>query len=482
MRTVQQADNDVMQLRACEITIVVTVVIAVGCRTAPKPPAGCESESRSRRATMIRQVAGDTAAAAAAHSIRAAYSSLTEPFAYLRAWESGIVEKRVIGRSRGELPPICADRPTLDVAALEEYARRISKSEASPAGIRLCIDGEDARSSVHEVIESAHCRIDVLMYLWGSDTIGWEVARHLAAKAGPNLPVRVLVDGGGNLLQGEPKEATTAEVNAAVCWLAAQPCVTVIRTRDPCYRLDHRKLVVADGCIAWSGGRNFVDAAFFEAHDLTYTVTGPLAGQMASLFDDYWERQGGTPNQSKPTIAEPTDPNAKARIVRTTPTERAIAKILYDAVIFAQHHVYAENPYFSDNHLIGLLIKARRRGVDVRVVLTLHSDSKIFDRSNRVIANRLLAAGIRVYLYPGMTHAKALAVDGVWAYTGTGNFDNLSLRHNRELGLAINEGPVIGELEERLFLADMQDEWELTEPLPVGPLDYLAEFLASTFT
>ena len=65
---------------------------------------------------------------------------------------------------------------------------------------------------------------------------------------------------------------------------------------------------------------------------------------------------------------------------------------------------------------------------------------------------------------------------------GTGNFDNLSLRHNRELGLAINEGPVIGELEERLFLADMQDEWELTEPLPIGPLDYLAEFLASTFT
>jgi cardiolipin synthase len=476
------ADNDGMQLRAWPFSILGTVLLAVGCRMTPTPPAGCESASMSRRGTFIRQVAADTRAAAADHPIRAGYSSLTEPFAYFRAWESGLVEKRTFGKRRGELPPICPDRPTLDVAALEEYSRRIAKSEASPAAVRLCIDGEDARCALHEVIDGAQCRLDVLMYLWGSDTIGWEVARHLAAKAGPNLPVRVLIDGGGNLLQGEPKEASTAEVNAAVCWLAAQPCVSVIRTRDPWFRLDHRKLVVADGCVAWSGGRNFVDSAFFKAHDLTYTVRGPLAGEMADLFENFWRGQGGAPSDYQPPKSPPDQANAQARVVRTTPTERAIAKILYDAVLYSRHHVYAENPYFSDNHMIGLLVQARRRGADVRVVLTLDSDSTIFDRSNRVIANRLLAAGVRVYLYPGMTHAKALAVDGVWAYTGTGNFDNLSLRHNRELGLAINDGPIIGELEERLFLADMQDEWELTEPLPVGPLDYLAEFLASTFT
>ena len=152
------------------------------------------------------------------------------------------------------------------------------------------------------------------------------------------------------------------------------------------------------------------------------------------------------------------------------------------AVLYSRHHVYAENPYFSDNHLIACWCKRSRRGADVRVVLTLDSDSRIFDRSNRVIANRLLAAGIRVYLYPGLMHAKVLAVDGVWAYTGTGNFDNLSLRHNRELGIVISEGRSSPRSNRRLFLADMPDEWEMTEPLPVGPLDYLAEFLASTFT
>jgi cardiolipin synthase len=471
-----------MRLRAGQFATVLITLVALGCRTSPARIAGCDARSASRRLTVARQVAADTFVTAAARPARSLYASLTEPGAFFYAWGSGLVEKRITLRRLNSPPPICADRPTLDTAALEADAQRVSRESPSPADVRLYIDGEDARSSLADVIESATCRLDVLMYLWGDDTIGWEVARHLASKASPCLPVRVLIDGGGNLMQGEPKDATTAEVNRAVCWLSEQPCVTVIRVRDPLYRLDHRKLVVTDNCVAWSGGRNFVDEAFFKSHDLSYTVSGPLAAEMAETFDDFWQLQGGSASPVTAGPTQPADANAEARLVRTTPTRHDFARILYETVAKSRHHVYVENPYFSDNHLIALLAKARNRGADVRAVLTLDSDSKIFNRSNRVIANRLLAAGVRVYLYPGMTHAKVLAVDGVWAYTGTGNFDNLSLRHNRELGLAINEGPIIQELEERLFLADMQDEWELTEPLPVGPLDYLAEFVASTFT
>ena len=86
------------------------------------------------------------------------------------------------------------------------------------------------------------------------------------------------------------------------------------------------------------------------------------------------------------------------------------------------------------------------------------------------MANRLLRAGIRVYLYPGMTHVKAVVVDGVWAYLGTGNLDPLSLRHNYELGLAISDGPVIADLEQRLFVEDMRPETELMRPLPAREL------------
>jgi cardiolipin synthase len=293
--------------------------------------------------------------------------------------------------------------------------------------------------------------------------------------------VRVLVDGGGNMLQGEPKGATASELNRTVCWLASQPHVELLRTRNPYSRFDHRKLVVADGRVAWSGGRNFTQSAFFTAHDFTYTLAGPLAGQIAELFEEFWRDQGGTPCGPLPPSPPPADANSAARVVRTRVTQRQLQQSVYLAVERARHHVYVENPYFSDSRLQLLLAEARRRGADVRAVMTLADDSEAVNHANRVVANRLLRAGVRVYVYPGTTHAKALAVDGVWAYAGSGNFDPLSFRHNRELGLAIGGGPIIAEMEDRLFRADFRPEWELTEPLTVTAFDHLLDFLAGTF-
>lgn len=86
-------------------------------------------------------------------------------------------------------------------------------------------------------------------------------------------------------------------------------------------------------------------------------------------------------------------------------------------------------------------------------------------------------------VHPSSSHRElklnlVVRLDGVWAYTGTGNFDSLGLRHNRELGLAVNAGPVVREIEERLFFPDLKPAWELTEPLPLSPIDYLYELAA----
>jgi cardiolipin synthase len=351
--------------------------------------------------------------------------------------------------------------------------------------VQLHIAGADALAALHRVIDQAGSRIDILMYLWDSDPVGEEIAVHLAARAAAGVRVRVLVDGGGNLIDGLPKEASAAEVNRVVCWLAHQTHVEVIRTRNALVRFDHRKLVVADGRLAWSGGRNFTRPSFSEDHDLSYTLTGLLAVEMADIFDDFWHREGGNVGKDKPDPDHAPEPffhtavNASARLLRTRPVRRDLALVLYRAVNRARHHIYIENPYFADARLVVLLARARQRGADVRVVMTIQCDSEVLNHSNRVTANRLLAAGIRVYLFPGMTHVKATEVDGRWAYLGTGNFDSLSLRHNRELGLAVGAGPLIAELEERLFLADLRPEWELTEPLPLSVKDYLAEAVAS---
>ncbi|MFL5245729.1 MAG: phospholipase D-like domain-containing protein [Gemmataceae bacterium] len=429
---------------------------------------------------LARQLVTDTAVAVVSHPARSAYNLLTEPAVYLRAAAVGLLDKRIASRLVRKPPPI-EDRGTLNPTVLEAKLAQVAGNDLSPAKIELFVHGGDALASLHRVIREANSRIDVLMYLWDSDAIGEEIAVSLASRAGPDLPVRVLVDGGGNMISGLPPNASAAEANRIVCWLARQPYVEVMRTRNPAARFDHRKLVLADGQVAWSGGRNFTAASFFDYHDLSYTLEGPLAAEMAEVFDNFWHAQGGASALPLPGASDVTFANASARLVRTRPVKRQLADVLYTAVDQAQHHVYLENPYLTDARLLAKLARARQRGADVRVVLTIHSDSKIIDSSNKVTANRLLRAGIRVYLYPGVTHVKATAVDSAWAYIGTGNFDALSMRHNRELGVAIAPGPVVTALESDLFEPDFRPEWELTEPLPLTGPEYFFEGLASLF-
>ncbi len=434
-----------------------------------------------RAALVAGQLAADTAVQTACHPVGSVGVVLIEPAMAAAEALTGVFRKRLALHLTPSPRPLAPCRPTLDVDALEAELRRVAGDELQPAAIRLITDGHEALAALEEAIDEATCRIDVLMYLWDNDPLGWRVARRLAARASPTLRVRVLVDGGGNLLQGEPGTASAARANAVVCWLARQPYVQVIRTRNPFFRFDHRKLVLIDGRIAWSGGRNFTWGAFFEAHDVTYVLTGPLTGEMAERYERYWREQGGPPGPTTPPPLPVPDANTLARQVRTRPYESNLAHTVYTAVDHARHHIYIENPYFTDNHLFVKLAWARQRGVDVRVVLTLDSGSKIIDVANRVTVNRLIHLGIRVYLYPGQTHAKVMVVDGMWGYVGTGNFDPLSLRHNREMGVAISHGPLVAELEERLFLADFRPDWEVHEPLPLVGYEFLVEALASMF-
>lgn len=356
----------------------------------------------------------------------------------------------------------------------------IWEGDLRPARVALYPDGAEALTALEEVIDQASCRIDILAYIWESDPVGEALARRLAAKASPQLPVRVLVDGGGNLQFGRPREASAAEVNRVIRWLARQPYVQVIRTRDPGLHYDHRKLVMVDGRFVWAGGRNFSVRGFFEQRDLSFIVAGPVVENFQQRFEDFWRRQGGNPVPLS-WMPPVEDVNALARLIETDPPQLGLEKTFYRAVDAARQHIFIENFALADRHLLHRLMAARKRGVDVRVVTTVRSTTGIINHANRVIVNRLLRAGVRVYLNPAMTHTKAMTVDGCWAYTGSGNFDPLSLRRNHEIGLVIEAGPIIAELEERLLTPDQRPEWEMTETLPVEAGDYFFAWLTMTF-
>lgn len=120
-----------------------------------------------------------------------------------------------------------------------------------------------------------------------------------------------------------------------------------------------------------------------------------------------------------------------------------------------------------------------RRGVDVRVIIPYETDSGLISRSNAIAANTMLENGIRVYIYPGMSHIKAAVYDG-WACFGSANFDNLSLRVNKELNLATSWPEAVDSLKTRVFYPDMGRSVELDQPLPHDWLDHLAELLADS--
>jgi cardiolipin synthase len=433
-----------------------------------------------------QQVLADTGAELVKHPFKCTWDNICEMNEHLLAALQGLICKRLALGLLGPPGPLPPDRQPLDSDALEGALQRLTGKDLQPASVQLYTDGPEALAALYKLINRATRSIDVMMFYWENDPVGADVAKWLAAKAGPNLRVRVLVDGGGNLVFAQPRWNLWVNTNRVIAELTHHPYVEVVRIRNPFARFDHRKVVVVDGCKAWTGGRNFTDCAFFKQHDLSFTLSGPLASEMQHLFDNFWSEQGGEPERREKREErrekgkkDSMEENASARFVCTEPGSHKLAAAVYEAIDRASDHVYVENVYFSDSCLVYKLAQARRRGADVRVVITFSTSSKDINRANRVVANRLLRTGVRVYVYPIMTHVKAASVDGCWVYLGTGNFDPLSMRHNHELGIAVSSGPLIDEVEAELFQKDFRPEWELTKPLPLTWCDYTSEILAS---
>lgn len=167
------------------------------------------------------------------------------------------------------------------------------------------------------------------------------------------------------------------------------------------------------------------------------------------------------------------------RLLYTRPGDSQILRAQIAATRQARQSIYLQYPYITSDAMLYELVKARRRGVDVRVIIPYRIDNEVITRSNVLAANAMLRNGIRVYIYPGMSHLKAAIYDG-WICLGSANMDNLSLRTNREMNLATSHPSAVDALREQVFHVDMENSVELTSPLPSNWLDYLNELMADS--
>lgn len=370
---------------------------------------------------------------------------------------------------------------------LEEWSRWLDEEVSLPqtgGEVDFLIDGPAFFERLDAAIEEATNSILMQTYIFDNDDVAQELADRLKDRSA-EVDVRVLYDGLGSILAQSVKPSDTPADHVAprsmhVYLEEGDSKVKVRRIQNAWFAGDHVKSTVIDQRVAFMGGMNIGREYRYDWHDMMVELRGPVADLLERVQDRSWRREGlgdlefivGTFRRT-----EPLQEGAGIHLLRTLPGNGEIARVQLEAIRRARHYIYIQNAYFADDEIVHELCKARKRGVDVRVILPNRGNHGLMQRSNLLSMNKLVRNGVRVFHYPGMSHVKAAVFDG-WACFGTANYDKLSFRVNKELNIGTFDKDVVDRLLKSLFLPDMDASEEVTTKKPVRFVDHVIELVA----
>lgn len=324
-------------------------------------------------------------------------------------------------------------------------------------------DGLQFLSRIMEDMEGAQTAIDIEYYWFAEDEAGTRVRDLLIRKAREGVQVRLIMD---NLITPFAKESFYEPMRKAGVDLRF---VHALEKMGPFQAVgsifgerDHRKIVVIDGHIAYTGGMNFYQRALIEWADTQIRVEGPVALQLRALFQDSWERMGGGELESFP---EQPAGDVTAQVVGTSRREQLDA-LYVQALKGAKEYFYLQTPYFAPPPTIMEALKeAAARGVDVRMMVPAKSDWEFMNMLTREYGIDLFRAGVKVYVYNACyDHTKIFICDDILSSCGTVNMDYRSLRINWEDAVLFHGRESALHFKER-FLEEM------AQAKPIGPED-----------
>lgn len=357
------------------------------------------------------------------------------------------------------------------LAALEEAAT------GSPliAGNRttLLFDGPQAMSAMQNAIRGAQDNINLETYIFDQDELGMQFAQLLIDKQLAGVQVNILYDSIGSLQT--PKAFFDRMRSAGIKLIEFNP-VNPLK-RMSAWRLnnrDHRKILVVDGKIAFTGGVNITEnysrSSLFRSggrsvgepgwRDTHIQIEGPAVAAMQLLFLDAWasQREGEVPDREY----FPPLPDVGDKLVRVLGSQPEGDFPIYKAYVLAMQEarqsIHLTAAYFApDVQMLDALKAAARRGVDVKVIFPSISDAGLVFQAGRSFYTELLEAGIQIYqLKASVLHAKTGVVDGNWSTVGSSNLDVRSFLHNSEVNLVIL-GTDFGTTMESAFQEDLKN-------------------------
>ena len=357
--------------------------------------------------------------------------------------------------------PIPASAPAIAPAEWTRYAM-------DPARVRegnhveVLRDGSGTFPAMLEAIAGARRHVNLATYTFASDGTGRTFAEALSERARAGVEVNVIYDSIGSTDASE--DVFEGMRRAGVNVIEYHP-IRPWKPRWGWWRRDHRKILVVDGEVGFAGGLNIADlyaapekggAGWRDTH---VRLEGPAVEDLQRFFIAVWRRAGGR-RLAKRRYLPPLVPVAgtPVRVVGNTLlwNRWAIRRSALTAFRAARRTIWIANAYFvPDGTILGEIVRARGRGVDVRVMVPGKNDNPVVGWAARSLYAMLLGEGVRVFEWMGpMLHAKTMVVDGIWSTVGSFNLDRWSLFNNLEVSVNAFDPAVGGELE-RMFTQDM---------------------------
>lgn len=338
---------------------------------------------------------------------------------------------------------------------------RVVGKMVGPAGAlrrgraRLLLGGAEKYAAVGEAIGAARHHVHVEYYIWEPDTAGTRLRDQLIEAARRGAQVRVLVDGFGAINCGERFWAPLRQAGAKIARFSPAffrrwtPRMANFRT--------HRKIVVVDGRVAFTGGMNVSDVhdASVRGEDAwrdTHLEVRGLAchGLQMVFLEDWYFATGEAPRGHVYFPLDETPGGVPIQVVSSGPDEQfeATHRLFFTAITLARRRVLLTTAYFvPDEALLQALMSAALRGVDVRVLVPERGDILLVSVAAKSYYQELVQAGVKLLEYERpVLHAKTLVIDDSLAFVGSCNFDNRSFRLNFEVGCALYEPGFCAEL------------------------------------
>lgn len=305
-------------------------------------------------------------------------------------------------------------------------------------------NGDEIFPAMLEAIRGAKLRISFETYVFDAGEVAEQFTAALEAAALRGVRVNAVIDAVG---ASSIEEAHLARLERAGCRIVRFNAPAWYALEELNYRT-HRKILVVDGEVGFTGGVGVADHWLGDAQDPDHwrdthvRMRGPAVRLLeAGFYENFVEAAGElTPELDRPPTGDPS--SAPSIVVRSSPTggSNDMKRLYLLAIASARRTLDISTPYFvTDESTEWALRQAVARGVKVRILLESDiTDAMPVKYASRYFYERLLEMGIEIYEYEKtMMHTKALVVDGIWSMFGSANFDNRSLELNDELNVAV---------------------------------------------